>query len=80
MPTAYRLAADKVEQAQAILASELWYDQQVTELLGALSARLGELDRKVLDVSDSPVAAEPTIRDRTVVGLSTALATRRQVR
>lgn len=47
MPSAYRLACDKIEQAQAILNSEIWHDQRSAALMLQLVERLYELDSDV---------------------------------
>jgi len=44
MPSVYRLACDKIEQALAILHSELWHDERSATLMRELVDRLLELD------------------------------------
>lgn len=47
MPSAYRLACDKIEQAQAILSSDIWHDRRSAALMLHLVERLCELDSDV---------------------------------
>ncbi|WP_421952862.1 hypothetical protein [Pelagibacterium sp.] len=49
MPTAYLLAKDRIEQARAMLANEVWYDAGMDHLLGIAVARLDELDAELSD-------------------------------
>lgn len=49
MPSAYILARDKIEQAKAMLESEIWRDETVSRLATALIARLSELDKQVIE-------------------------------
>lgn len=49
MPSAYILARDKIEQAKAMLESEIWRDETVSRLATALIARLSELDKRVIE-------------------------------
>ncbi len=49
MPSAYILARDKIEQAKAMLDSEIWRDETVSGLATALIARLSELDKRVIE-------------------------------
>ena len=47
MPTAYLLAKDRIEQARAMLANEVWYDAGMDHLLDIALARLDELDARL---------------------------------
>lgn len=47
MPTAYVLAKDHIEQARAMLSSEVWYDGEIETILGNAVAKLIELDRRI---------------------------------
>jgi len=49
MPSAYILACDKVEQAKAMLQSEIWGDEEASRLATALIERLSELDKRVIE-------------------------------
>jgi hypothetical protein len=49
MPSAYVLAKDSLQQAQAILSNEVWQDDQVDHLLGLAIARLLELEHQHLE-------------------------------
>lgn len=57
MPSAYVLAKDSLQQAQAILANEVWHDDQIAHLLEQAIARLAELDRVAGD--ERPFSARP---------------------
>ncbi|HCO54715.1 hypothetical protein V6617_14385 [Pelagibacterium nitratireducens] len=49
MPTAYLLAKDRIEQARAMLANEVWYDAGMDHLLEVALARLDELDARLTE-------------------------------
>lgn len=49
MPSAYVLAKDHIEQARAMLSSEVWYDEKIESILDQAVARLAELDRRVYE-------------------------------
>lgn len=49
MPTAYVLAKDHIEQARAMLSSEVWYDGEIETILDSAIAKLIELDRRVYE-------------------------------
>lgn len=49
MPSAYTLARDKLEQARALLANEVWRDDQIDRVLDIAIARLIALDASLLD-------------------------------
>ncbi len=44
MPSAYRLAMDKIEQVRAMLSGEVWHDAELSTLLELAMERLEELD------------------------------------
>lgn len=44
MPSAYVLAKDYLQQAQAILSNEVWKDEQVDTLITVAIARLHDLE------------------------------------
>ncbi|MAN77658.1 hypothetical protein OF122_16310 [Pelagibacterium flavum] len=66
MPTAYLLAKDRIEQARAMLANEVWFDAGMDHLLSVALARLDELDAGLSDdapkVVPNPSQASPRIR------------------
>ncbi|MCD7059167.1 hypothetical protein [Pelagibacterium xiamenense] len=49
MPSAYILAKDKLEQARALMANEVWQDDQIDRVLDIAIARLIDLDRSLID-------------------------------
>lgn len=49
MPSAYILAKDHIQQARAVLASEVWFDAEIDRLFAIALARLDTLDAKVFD-------------------------------
>ena len=49
MPSAYVLAKDHIEQARAMLSSEVWYDEKIESVLDQAVERLVELDRRVYE-------------------------------
>ncbi|WP_404406090.1 hypothetical protein [Pelagibacterium halotolerans] len=51
MPSAYILAKDKLEQARAMMANEVWRDDQVDHMLNIAIARLIDLDKSLINGS-----------------------------
>lgn len=66
MPSAYLLAKDHIEQARAILSSEVWHDDEASHLLDCLADRLVELDSRLLDARpiEHPMAFEGMLARR----------------
>ncbi|HWJ89130.1 MAG TPA: hypothetical protein VNS12_13765 [Pelagibacterium sp.] len=49
MPSAYILAKDRIQQARAMLANDIWFDAVTDHLFEVALARLDELDAGVFD-------------------------------
>ena len=64
MPTAYLLAKDRIEQARAMLANEVWYDAGMDHLLDVALARLDELDAKLAENPTRTPPRQPDVSPR----------------
>ncbi|WP_127144833.1 hypothetical protein [Pelagibacterium montanilacus] len=49
MPSAYVLAKDHLEQARAILASDVWHDDELAQIIERAVGRLDDLERRLFD-------------------------------
>lgn len=58
MPSAYRLAQDKVEQSRAMLAGEVWHDAELDHIFALLIERLKFLDDRTMEGSPPSPSSE----------------------
>ncbi len=61
MPSAYLLARDRLEQARAILANEVWFDTRLDDLLKLGLLRLYELEYDLHAYESGPAAGKVAV-------------------